>query len=95
MLINTRELFTALSEQVSGEELSLVSIQEVGESGVQIRIDGSQYLSSIGIWPNGCCDVECICISTEKSEFRHVQVGATSEALMLAKQEIRALLAKG
>ncbi|MDR7135717.1 hypothetical protein J2X06_002926 [Lysobacter niastensis] len=60
----------------------------VGPSGLSVKIDGENCLTSIGVWPNGCCDVDYLYVSTERGEFKHFEFEDTDSAFPTVLREI-------
>jgi hypothetical protein len=83
-------LFAALQTRLTAEELALARARIVGESGLQMQVDGEHCLTNIGVWPNGCCDVDYLYTESEKGEFRHYEFASLEEALGTVVPEVRA-----
>jgi hypothetical protein len=64
----------------------------LGESGLHFCVDGPRCLNNIGIWPNGCCDVEYLFVESECGDFQHFEFGSVAEAIEPVLREIRAAL---
>ncbi|MDT8992374.1 hypothetical protein RQP54_15990 [Curvibacter sp. APW13] len=91
-MIDIAELHTAIMARLQAQYLPLLEIRMLGESGLQFRVDGSKCLSNIGVWPNGCCDVEYLFAEAETGNFLHFEFGSVLEAVEPVVREIRAAL---
>ena len=60
----------------------------VGASGLSVKIDGEKCLTSIGVWPNGCCDVDFLYVLSETGEFKHFEFQSTDAAVAPVLREI-------
>jgi hypothetical protein len=88
--ISIDELFARLNQQIAQTVRDQIDMEIVGESGLSMRVDGKDCLTSIGVWPNGCCDVDFLFVETEKGEFRHFEFQDTEAATGSVLQEIMA-----
>lgn len=62
----------------------------LGESGLQVRVDGPKCLSNIGVWPNGCCCVEYLFVESESGDVLHFEFRSVTEAVEPVVREILA-----
>jgi len=90
--LDIQALFAALQSEFTAEELAHVFASITEESGLQLRVESDHCLTSIGIWPNGCCDIEYLYTESEKGEFRHYEFANVKEALRSAVLEVRAAI---
>lgn len=86
--IAIEELHARLSEQLSPAVSDRVEMRAAGESGLSVKVDGEHCLTSIGVWPNGCCDVDFLYASSEKGEFKHFEFSSTEAAIAPVLREI-------
>jgi hypothetical protein len=91
-LIDIPALFSALKHRLAKAELARAQATVVGESGIQIRVEGDRCLTSIGIWPNGCCDVDFLYTESEQGEFKHYEFKSAAEAIDPVMKEVRAAI---
>ncbi|WP_423678747.1 hypothetical protein [Undibacterium sp. WLHG33] len=89
-MIDIAELHTAITARLPAQHLPLLEIRMLAESGLQVRVDGPKCLSNIGVWPNGCCDVEYIFVESESGNFLHFEYGSATDAVEPVVREIRA-----
>jgi hypothetical protein len=94
-IIDLKKLHGTLLQNLAVADTARVELGLVGESGLAIRIDGNRFLHSIGVWPNGCCDVEFLEVSSEKGEFVHFEFTETAEALAEVSRQISLALQRG
>lgn len=87
-IVAIEELHARLTEQLSPALRNRVEMQVVGESGLSVKIDGESCLTSIGIWPNGCCDIDFLYVTSEKGEFKHFEFSCTEAAVAPVLREI-------
>lgn len=87
-MIDTSRLLRTLQGRLPKNALKYVELADVGESGLSIKVDGPKCLTSIGVWPNGCCDVDFLFAETEKGEFRHFEFGTQDEASSKVAEEL-------
>ncbi|WP_396180074.1 hypothetical protein [Flavobacterium sp.] len=85
-------LFAVLQTKLTAEELAHAPSKVMGESGLQVRVEGEHCLTSIGVWPNGCCDVDYLYTESEEGQFRHYEFGSVEEALSAVVTEVRAAI---
>jgi hypothetical protein len=90
--LDIASLFAALKTKLTAEELAHAHTEVMGESGLQVRVEGEHCLTSIGVWPNGCCDVDYLYTASEKGQFRHYEFGSVQEALTAVVLEVRAAI---
>lgn len=81
-----------LHAELTKTQRQSVEMKLVGPSGLAIRVDGRNCLTSISVWPNGCCDVDYLIVSTEKCEFNHYEFQSKHEAATVVIKEIRAAI---
>jgi hypothetical protein len=74
--------------------LQRVEMRVLGPSGLSVKIDGANCLNSIGVWPNGCCDVDFLNVSTEQGKFEHFEFESTEGAFNAVLREIERALAR-
>jgi hypothetical protein len=86
--IEIDELHSLIRAALDVSALSRIEMKVLGPSGLQIRIEGERCLTSIGVWPNGCCDIDYLFVSTEKGEFQHHEFGSTRDAFAPVLQEV-------
>ncbi len=91
-ILDIPALFAALQAKLTAEELAQASASVVGESGLQVRVEGGHCLTSIGVWPNGCCDVDYLYAESEKGTFMHYEFASLEEALGAVVPEVRAAI---
>lgn len=82
------ELYAMLNEQLEPFVRERIEMKVVGESGLAVKIDGQNCLTSIGVWPNGCCDVDFLYVSSEQGQFTHFEFPSTAAALATVLREI-------
>lgn len=78
-----------LTERLEQAVLDRIDMQVVGESGLSVKVDGEKCLTSIGVWPNGCCDIDFLYASSEQGKFRHFEFQSTETALASVLDEIQ------
>ncbi|MFZ6647702.1 hypothetical protein ACO0LO_18410 [Undibacterium sp. TJN25] len=93
--VSPEELCRNLEEKLPAGARDWVVMRLVEDSGLSINVDGDECLTSIGIWPNGCCDVDFLFVSTERGEFRHFVFGSTEEAVTTVLKEIILAVERG
>ena len=93
--VDIHALFLALRASLTAEEWLRAQAQVVGESGLQVRVEGEHCLTSIGVWPNGLCDVDHVYVNSEKGEFRHFEFAGVQEAVVVVAAEVRAAIERG
>ena len=86
--IAINELYAMLMERLTPEVRGMIDMKVAGDSGLQIKIDGENCLTSIGVWPNGCCDIDFLYSTSEKGEFKHFEFQNTSAAVSPVLREI-------
>ena len=86
--IDVDALHVRLANRLSENVRSRVVMQVVGDSGLSIKIDGRRCLTSIGVWPNGCCDVDYLLAESEIGKFDHYEFGNTDDAVEPVLREI-------
>lgn len=91
-LIDIDALHTLVHSRLTASVLARIEMRVVGDSGLQIRINGQRCLTSIGVWPSGCCDVDFIYVESEQGHFRHFEFRATEEAVAPVASEIQMAL---
>lgn len=79
--IDITVLHQLLSERLAENVLARLEMRVVGDSGISIKIDGQKCLTSIGVWPNGCCDVDYLFVEFEQGQFKHYEFSETREAV--------------
>lgn len=89
-MIDIAELHIEIAVRLPAQHLPLMEIRMLGDSGLHIRVDGPKCLSNIGVWPNGCCDVEYLFVESESGRFRHFEFASVPEAVEPVLREIRA-----
>jgi hypothetical protein len=94
-VIDVDALHALLQSRLNAAMTAQVKIAVVGESGLQIRIEGEKCLTSIGVWPNGCCDVDFLYVSSGQGQFSHFEFASAEEALRPVMSEIQAALERG
>ena len=87
-VVAIEDLYAMLNDQLEQTVRNRIDMKVVGESGLQVRIDGDNCLTSIGVWPNGCCDIDFLYVSSELGEFRHFELQSTEAALASVLREI-------
>ena len=85
-------LFRSLQARLTAEQLVHARAIVVGESGLQVRVEGERCLTSIGVWPNGCCDVDFLYTESEKGEFKHFEFASIEEAIGPLVSEVQAAI---
>jgi len=86
--ISIEDLVVGLNEKLPEFVRHRIVMQVVGDSGLSIKIDGNKCLTSIGVWPNGCCDVEFMFVSNERGEFKHFEFESADAAISPVLAEI-------
>ena len=71
-----------------------VEMRVLGPSGLSVKIDGENCLSTIGIWPNGCCDVDFLYVSSEQGKFEHFELKSTDDAYEVVLREVERALTR-
>ena len=87
--VDVSMLYSLIDVRLSPALRDRTEMKVVGESGLSARIDGEKCLTSIGVWPNGCCDVDFLFVSPEKGGFKHFEFECTEEAATQLLSEIR------
>ena len=87
-MISIDELHAGLEVALPRTWRSLVQVSNKGESGLQLTIDGQRCLTSIGVWPNGLCDVDFLFVGSERGEFRHFEVADVQSAHATVMREL-------
>jgi hypothetical protein len=87
-MVSIPDLYARLNELLEPAFLDLIEMKVAGESGLVVKIDGERCLTSIGVWPTGCCDVDFLFISSEQGEFRHLEFQDTDSAVEPVLNEI-------
>ena len=87
--LEIEHLHASLQQQLSASELARIKMKVVGPSGLSIQVDGERCLTSIGVWPNGCCDVDYLYAASEKGRFTHFEFQSEQEAVSCVLREIR------
>jgi hypothetical protein len=87
-VVAIEDLYTMLDEQLEQTVRNRIDMKVVGESGLQVRIVGDNCLTSIGVRPNGGCDIDFLYASSELGEFRHFEFQSTKAALTSVVHEI-------
>jgi len=82
------ELHRRLMASLGDGLLQRVEMRILEPSGLSMRIDGEKCLSSIGVWPNGCCDVDFLCIASEQGRFEHFEFTSIEDAYETVLSEI-------
>ena len=90
--LSIEHLHSSLQLQLSAAEQVRIKMELVGPSGLSIQIDGERCITSIGVWPNGCCDVDYLYVSSEQGMFRHFEFESEQDAIPCVLQEIRTAL---
>ncbi len=88
-------LFSALRTSLTSEELVHAQARIVRDSALQVRVEGEHCLTSIGVWPNGLCDVDYLYTESENGEFKHFEFASLQEALGVLAGEVRAAIKRG
>ncbi len=78
--VEIKRLHEELRERLPKGVLEQIEMNVAGDA-LSIRLDGARCLTSIGIWPNGCCDVDYMFVASEKGEFTHFEFENTEAAL--------------
>ncbi|MCV2422307.1 hypothetical protein [Paucibacter sp. DJ2R-2] len=89
-MIAVAELHAEISARLPVHHQALLEVRLLGESGLHFRVDGPRCLSNIGVWPNGCCDVEYFFVESESGDFQHFEFCSVAEAIEPVLREIRA-----
>jgi hypothetical protein len=87
-MISIDELHSELEVALPSSWRRIVQVLNKGESGLQLKIDGSRCLTSIGVWPNGLCDVDYLFVATERGEFRHFELADVQSAKATVMLEV-------
>lgn len=87
-VINIDELHRELRGHLPESSQAAIEIRVIGESGISIKIDGGSCLTTIGVWPNGCCDVDYLFVETERGEFAHFEFEQLADAVATVTREI-------
>ena len=87
-------LYGRLAATLGDSLLKRVEMRALGPSGLSVKIDGANCLTSIGAWPNGSCDVDFLNVSTEQVNFEHFEVESTERAFKAVLREIERALAR-
>jgi hypothetical protein len=86
--IDIDALHQELAPRIPPHARAFIEIRVVGESGLSIRINGKNCLTSIGVWPNGCCDVDYLFVESERGQFNHYEFARTEDAIEPVAREI-------
>ena len=92
--IDIPALSARLHSALTSEEQGKAQLRVLGESGLQVQVDGVACLTNIGVWPNGCCDIESLYTETNHGEFRHIELVSLEEALEVVLPEVRRAIAR-
>ena len=92
--IDIDALHQKLTLRIPAHAREFIEIHVVGESGLSIRINGKNCLTSIGVWPNGCCDVDCLFVGSELGQFSHYEFARTEDAVEPVVREIDLAVAR-
>ena len=79
-IIDVESLAQAVHSGLPASIYDAIEMQVLGESGLQIRVDGEHCLSNIGVWPNGCCDLEHLYAHSELGHSHHLELTSTVQA---------------
>mgnify|MGYP007034045701 CR=1 FL=1 len=79
--VDVDPLHVRLTSRLAENVPSRVVMQVVGDSGLSIKIDGQRSLTSIGVWSNGCCDVDYLFAESESGKLDHYEFGNIEEAI--------------
>lgn len=80
-VIAIEELYEMLTERLEPSVHKRVEMKVEGDSGLIVKIDDVNCLTSIGVWPNGCCDVNFLYASSEQGQFTHFEFSSTAAAI--------------
>ena len=86
------ELHAMLNRELEQSARDRIELKVVGESGLVVKVDGENCLTSIGVWPNGCCDVDFMYVSSELGEFKHFEFHSIEAAAATVLREINLAL---
>jgi hypothetical protein len=87
-MIDIEELAQIVRGALPSSISAAIDVRVLGESGLQIRVDGEHCLSNIGVWPNGCCDLEHLFVDSELRQSHHLEFTSTSQAAERVISEI-------
>ena len=79
-IIDVERLAQVVRDGLPASVYDAIEMRVLGESGLQIRIDGEHCLSNIGVWPNGCCDLEHLYVRSELGQSLHLEFTSTAQA---------------
>lgn len=91
-MIDITALHTEIAARLPAQYQALLEMHLLDHSGLQVRVDGAKCLSNIGVWPNGCCDVEHLFVESESGDFQHFEFSSVAEAIELVLREIHAAI---
>lgn len=86
--VDIEALHHELAPRIRTHAQPFIEMRVVGESGLSIRINGKNCLTSIGVWPNGCCDVDYLFVESEQGQFNHYEFAGTEDAIESVAREI-------
>jgi len=93
--VNLQALYEKLCEKVSTDVLPQIQVNLLGASGLQIKIDMEKSLTSISVWPNGCCDVDFLYAKSERGKFKHYEFTSTEQSFEVLVGEIYSAIEQG
>jgi hypothetical protein len=84
-----------IENSLSDSTRSAVDVHILGESGLQIRVDGAACLTSIGVWPNGFCDIEYLYVESEKGSYEHHEFTSEADAARVLVPAVALAISRG
>lgn len=93
-IIAIEDLHAKLSTHLNDAARERVEIKAVGRNGLSVMVNGKHRHTSIGIRPNGCCDIDYLHASSERSEFKLYEFPSTEAAVESVLQEISLAVAQ-
>lgn len=91
MELNIEEVCKEVEAALTSRDMQIVKCHHKGQAtGASYFIDGAVHVSSVALWPNGCCDIDYLCISDEQGGFRHYEFESESAAIETLVREIKA-----
>lgn len=92
--VDIDDIYGRLAGKLGEALLKRVEMRVLGPRGLSVKIDGENCLSTIGVWPNGCCDVDFLCVSSGQGKFEHFEFESTDDAYEAVFREVERALTR-
>ena len=79
-IIDVESLAQVVRDGLPASIYDAIEMRVLGESGLQIRVDSEHCLSNIGVWPNGCCDLEHLYAHSGLGQSHHLEFTSIAQA---------------